>query len=208
MGGSFIASTETITQALPRKVSATAVAAARLVSLDVFRGMTIAGMILEQPGELEPHLLAARARGMERLDTHGHDLSVFSLYRGCLDDVFVCGAHRAWGDARAARAARPAAQRDHLRHRAVPERLPVLSPFEDSHPRRAPTNCRLLFRWGTHRAGNAAPRRLRARQPTDRARCLRTLCAAGGLLDAPDVCARAGLRCRPARPGGQSRRVH
>ncbi|HJY85541.1 MAG TPA: hypothetical protein VKE24_01775 [Candidatus Acidoferrales bacterium] len=51
MGGSFIASTETITQALPRKVSATAVAAARLVSLDVFRGMTIAGMILvNNPG--------------------------------------------------------------------------------------------------------------------------------------------------------------
>jgi predicted acyltransferase len=50
-GRPSIASTETITQALPRKVAATAAAAARLVSLDVFRGLTIAGMILvNNPG--------------------------------------------------------------------------------------------------------------------------------------------------------------
>jgi hypothetical protein len=41
----------------------------RLISLDVFRGLTVAGMVLvNNPGTVVAHLLAARTRGMERLD--------------------------------------------------------------------------------------------------------------------------------------------
>ena len=68
----------------------------RLLSLDVFRGMTIAGMLLvNNPGTLGRDLSAARARGVARVDADRPDLPVLPVHRRHHDAPLARGASRA-----------------------------------------------------------------------------------------------------------------
>ena len=99
----------------------------RLLSLDVFRGLTIAGMLLvNDPGTWERDLSAARARGVERLDADRPHLPVLPLHRRRHDASVARRAPRArrrrGGDPRADHPARPA----DLPVRLPGQRLPLL----------------------------------------------------------------------------------
>ena len=64
--------------------SPTGSATKRLVSLDVFRGITIAGMVLvNNPGTLGTYLLAASACQLARLDADGFSFSLLPFYSRC-----------------------------------------------------------------------------------------------------------------------------
>ena len=67
--------------------------AERLQSLDFFRGLTIAGMILvNNNGDSKAAYRAAAAFPVEWLDAHGPGLPVLPLHRGCFDGVLVSDA--------------------------------------------------------------------------------------------------------------------
>ena len=157
----------------------------RLLSLDVFRGATIAGMILVNNGGDEPVvLLAPAARRLERVDADRPGLPVLPVHRRRRDGVLAPRAGRARGVAHGAAEARALARSRHLRARDVPQRIPQpLRALLLARLRRAAADRRLLRDHGDPGAVDGAT------GPDRRRRGLRI-----GLLAADAVRPRAGIR--------------
>ena len=145
----------------------------RLVSLDLFRGATIAGMfVVNTPGSWDhvyPQLLHAEWNGWTYTDT----IFPFFLFIVGVSMAFsFSAASRREAAARVLAASYAAARRNHLRARPRPEHpllLPV-SPRAGAHPGRAPADRRLLLPRrahlpllrpeGTAPGGGCSPRRV------------------------------------------------
>ncbi len=128
----------TPTPAVPaKKISATS----RLFSLDVFRGATIAAMILvNNPGNDFPYAPAATLT-MEWLDPDRSHLPVLPLYCWSIAQPVVpiaAATRRVEADAVIPYLT---SQRHYLSYRPVPQRLPLFPSLDLARSRSAATNC-------------------------------------------------------------------
>ena len=68
----------------------------RLVSLDAFRGLTIAGMILVNNPGIGGHLRSPPSRRVASVDPHGSRLPLLPVHRGCGHSLLLRQTARPW----------------------------------------------------------------------------------------------------------------